>query len=52
MHSLCALEYKEMHCILVFEVLIKEEKVVCIQDGDSFRLPYLTPSSLYIFLIT
>lgn len=30
MHSLCALEYEEMHYILVFEVVIKEEKVVCI----------------------
>lgn len=29
MHSLCVLEYKEMHYILVFEVVIKE-KVVCI----------------------
>lgn len=38
MHSLCALEYNGMHHIVIFEQVIKE-KIVCIQDGDSFRLP-------------
>lgn len=37
MHSLCALGYNGMHYILVFELVIKEEEVICIQD--SFRLP-------------